>query len=367
MNTGFLSFIICLLFLISAQSVFASTDFDQQKDEQKKEEPNTNKTAPEQQIRPYPFMPSIFQTMDMFQKAMESMDNKIGYTRKEDSKVKVGGYIQTQFKVTAYTNEFNIKRARGKIFGNVTEDISYKLMVDAFSERILKDAYIDFNIYPLLNFRFGQFKVPFGLEGVESSTIILPINRSLVTTNLYQERDIGIEANGKSENNKFAYAVAVINGSGENTADRDNYKDVAARSGVYVFNLFTVGASGHWGRFYNSLLEDYQDKYRMGLDADYFNDYFKFTGEYIQGKNDTLNGKDNTEIGWYILFSSKYLYPFEPLIRYEYWDEGDSNIKQTTLGLNYYFIADTRLMLNYEMRNLLSGDNTFLAQVQIVF
>ena len=311
-------------------------------------------------------MPPIYQTMNMFQKALESMDNKISYAKKEESKIKVGGYIQAQFKAMGYTSGFNLNRAKGKIFGNITDDISYQLMVDAVAEKVLKDAYIDFSMYPMLKFRFGQFKIPFGLEGVESSTIITTINRSLATTNLYQGRDLGIKISGEAENNKFAYAIAIVNGSGENTIDRDNYRDVVGRFGLYAFKLVTVGMSGHWGKFYNSLLRDDQDKYRIGIDADYFNDYFKCTGEFIQGKNDTLNGKDNTEIGWYILFSSRYLYPFEPLIRYEYWDEGDSNIKQTTLGLNYYFIADTRLMLNYEMKNLLSGDNTFLARVQIV-
>jgi hypothetical protein len=317
-----------------------------------------------QQYPPYMFMPPVYNTLDMFQKALDAMDTKIGFSKKEEPRVKISGYFHTRFRSMLDANEFSMVRARGKMHGNIVDYISYQLMLDAVSEKVLKDAFVDFNFYPFLKFRIGQFKVPFGSEGVEEVTQIKTINRSLVTTNLYQYRDIGIEAMG--ENKRFKYGIGIFNGSGENSGDRDNYKDIIGRFGWYLQDSFTIGMSGHYGKFYNNLDKEYQEKYRAGIDVDYSDKYFHIQGEYIYGENNTVTQISGKASGWYILFSSRYFYPYEPLIRYEYYSS-NTTVKQTTIGINYYFIADIRLMLNYEMRNLLSGDNTFLAQLQVVF
>lgn len=366
-----MNIILLTLFFIFT-SIGFSWSIPSDPDEQKNEKSAPQEQHPEQQFSPYPFMPPIYQTLDMFQKALETMDNKMLLPRKEESKVKVGGYIQTKFQATGFSNEFSISRARGKIFGDIADEISYQLMIDAVSGNILKDAYADFDLYPALKFRIGQFKIPFGLEGVESSTTILTINRSLVTTGLYHGRDIGLRVSGESGNGKFVYAMVIFNGSGSNVADRDTYKDVAGRFGINIINSVNLGMSGQFGIFYNSLVRDYQNKYRIGIDMNYTTNYLKLQSEYIQGKGDIspLEVFDAAN-GWYILCSSnKYFYPFEYLVRYEYWNRSigfDNSIKQTTIGLSYYFIADTRLMLNYEMKNLISGDNTFLVVFQLTF
>jgi phosphate-selective porin OprO/OprP len=94
------------------------------------------------------------------------------------------------------------------------------------------DANIGVNVSKALQFKFGKFKVPVGLELLQSDSWAFFAERSLVT-NLVPNRDLGIQASGDVFDGELNYTVGVFNGVSDagssSNADVDNDKDLAAR------------------------------------------------------------------------------------------------------------------------------------------
>ncbi len=85
----------------------------------------------------------------------------------------------------------------------------------------LVNAFIDFDIHPLLQLRTGQFLLPFGIEGPQPIFLNPSIERSnairrLNTFSMF--RDVGIQISGHYS--IFDYAVALVNGKGANQPEQ---------------------------------------------------------------------------------------------------------------------------------------------------
>lgn len=86
----------------------------------------------------------------------------------------------------------------------------------------LSDYYIDWVPSALIGIKFGQFKVPFLLQQLTSSTKQQFIDRSLATGFFDFSRDIGINVHGSVLNKKLNYSVFAMNGDGANSFNRNN-------------------------------------------------------------------------------------------------------------------------------------------------
>ena len=56
----------------------------------------------------------------------------------------------------------------------------------------LRDAYVTWQALRDLGIRFGQMKVPFGKQRVVSSSSLQMVDRSIVTSELNMDRDVGL-------------------------------------------------------------------------------------------------------------------------------------------------------------------------------
>jgi hypothetical protein len=201
------------------------------------------------------------------------------------------GRIHTQYNTTSVPGElatqFIVRRARFVAEVKVNDVVDGKVEPDFGEGKIdLKDAYVRFNLAPALRLKFGQFKRPFDIFQLHSSTETLIIERAgdirgvstcagpggLCTFSRFSERlkyadrDVGVMVDGTSASGKVSYAVSMTNGAGRNTGDENGTKSYSGRVELQPTGRIRLG--GHLGihDYVNDVTTD--DDYAVAAGAD---------------------------------------------------------------------------------------------------
>ncbi len=159
-----------------------------------------------------------------------------GYTwQTEDgaNTMNIGGRIQVR-----YTNEdfdsvrgeddksdFEAKRVRVHIKGQVFNDVKYKFQADFGDGRSgdnLKDAVLTYARIPEAQISAGQFKTRLGHQEYTSSGKQTFVDRNIATKMFDFGRDVGVMLHGVVADNKFEYNVGVFNGEGEGGSNKND-------------------------------------------------------------------------------------------------------------------------------------------------
>ena len=119
---------------------------------------------------------------------------------------------------------------------------------------------------PFARIRVGQFKVPFSLSSLVSSSQLDLINRPLAVDNLVNQYDIGLMLFGGFWRERIEYAAGAFNGQSRNQPETDNGKDFTGRivlapfrhSGRRLVENTFLGASGASGRRSGTLHGEYK-------------------------------------------------------------------------------------------------------------
>lgn len=138
--------------------------------------------------------------------------------------------------VPGANDTFTLRRVRPIFEGTVFGIHDFRFTPDfAGGKTVIQDAYVESRFHPAAKLKVGKFKVPIGLERLQSASDIRFVERPL-PTNLVPNRDLGVQLAGDIAGGKLNYALGVFNGvldggSSENLSDSDNNgdKDVAAR------------------------------------------------------------------------------------------------------------------------------------------
>jgi hypothetical protein len=201
------------------------------------------------------------------------------------------GRIHAQYNTTSMPGElatqFVLRRARFVAEVRVNDVVDGKVEPDFGDGKIdLKDAYVRFNLAPAFRLKFGQFKRPFDIFQLHSSTETLIIERagdirgvstcagpgglcafSRFSEKLkYSDRDIGVMVDGASTSGKVSYAVSMPNGAGRNFDDENGTKSYTGRVELQPTGKLRLG--GHLG------IHDYvndvttNDEYAVAAGAD---------------------------------------------------------------------------------------------------
>lgn len=139
-------------------------------------------------------------------------------------------------------------RVRPTIEGTVGGIYDFRLTPDFGQGRtVLQDAYVTARFKPGFQVTAGKFKLPVGLERLQSANDIRFVSRAFPTS-LAPNRDLGVQIAGNVPDERLAYAVAWTNGtndggSSESLGDVDvnNGKDLTGRLFALPF-----GASDHF-------------------------------------------------------------------------------------------------------------------------
>jgi hypothetical protein len=180
----------------------------------------------------------------------------------------------------------------------------------------------------------GQFKIPVSLEALQSSAKLLFPERSIVTREYGDRRDIGIRID-KKIGDFFYYYAGIFNGQGQNVTDTDHAKDLALRLEAYPITGLTIGGVAYGTVF------DRTGNVRDRLEGDlrYEGQGLIVQGEYIHGwtgpKTRRLEGH-----GAYGAIGYTILDTVQPVFRSGVLDTNMGNIPpqtQAESGSQYFF------------------------------
>ena len=280
--------------------------------------------------------------------------------------IQLSGYTQVRYRFlqeAGKMDEFDIRRARLDVRGNINPYFAYRLQTDFAGSPKLLDAYAEIKIFDYLNFTIGQAKIPFSFENLASSNKMESIDRSQVVEALVGRgkdvignqngRDIGVQVGGsfgKFQNRfLFDYKIGVFNGSGINQDDKNKNKDIVGRFIAHPVKGFDLGGSFYSGTgTFGSPLAS-QDRNRYGFEVNYEFRRFFVRGEFIHGKDGATDRS-----GWYAQ-TGYYLIPakLQLIAKYDTYDPNTDVTRNVTtaylLGGTYQFNNWSRIQAGFSL------------------
>lgn len=235
----------------------------------------------------------------------------------ESFRLKIRGYVQADGrfftdnkKDIGTTDTILLRRARPIVEGTVFNDFDY-IFVPSFDAGVaaVQDAAVEYKYFPKARIKVGKFKVPVGLERLQSD-----VNNSFVElgypTALVPNRDMGAQVSGDIWDGSLSYAVGVFNGTADGASvdtDNNNEKEIAARLFARPFQSTDIaplqglgaGIAATYGHQEGATLPTYRSpgqaaifNYVSGVSADgpharlspqfyYHWDSFGLLGEYV--------------------------------------------------------------------------------------
>lgn len=305
-------------------------------------------------------------------------------------RITISGYAQAGFTYNSNqspSNEFDLKRVVVTARGEITDRWSATLMANFKTGKML-EFYTDYEFFPFLQVKFGQFKTAYTLENMISSSDIDIISGgaqsvrylaggdgSDIMHGANSGRDLGVMVHGNFVYGLLNYELGVMNGQGMNRSDRNSHKDFVGRFTFNVFDVLKLSTSFIQGKG-NALVDNpgfgiaegqnYR-RNRRSFGVDFVSPIFDLRSEYLRGKDGSVKSK-----GAYVTTNIHVLPKFDIIASFDYFNKhrqiGD---KQTDYigGLQYWFYPKCRLQAQYVFShsNLHKNNNAILAQLQVAF
>lgn len=317
--------------------------------------------------------------------------------------VTLTGRVHTQFNTSSVTgadfSEFLVRRARATIEVELNDFVSGKIQPE-FGEgsTSLRDAYVELNFDPSFQVKFGQFKRPFDIFELTSSTQILVVERaggirgvsdcagpggicslSRFTEKLgFSDRDVGMIVEG--ETGKATYAFSVTNGVGANLEDENGTKSYTGRVGVAASEKVKIAGNLGVHDYVNPVTGS--DDYALAAGADIevgnFTEGFHLQAGVVAGQNwaspDAVGDASNF-LTLQAIASNKtpvrdnrYVSHIEPVARISWGDPdrdtADDGGLLLTPGLMVHFIGRNKVAANIDIYIPSTGDTEWSFKFQ---
>ncbi|MBI5078839.1 hypothetical protein HZB08_02330, partial [Candidatus Saganbacteria bacterium] len=252
-------------------------------------------------------------------------------------------------RVRCNSETFGISRARVRIWGEVTPDVSFLIQPDFAAAATggvagFADVYAELR-HPVCTLRFGQFLLPFAYDSSKYKVIYGGGAGPAHYNAVMSARDYGLRFTGVvPELPGFYYDLALVNGTGT-AADVNKNKDVVGRIN-YKNNFFDIGLSGCYGKAgtAETLKKD------AAVDIEYKFNPYQLVAEYVVGGSAAAAAKlQESSLQLSAAFGD-----YEPLIKYELYDPdvnatGDG-VNTLTWGIGYLFDKNTKFIVNYNIK-----------------
>ena len=190
---------------------------------------------------------------------------------------KLGGYFIGKYAYTSQEGKhsgtgFSQRLMRFYVDGKILGDFAYRIQVQTNNDKFhVKDYFLEWQKYPELRVKFGQYKRAFGFENPMNPWDVGVGDYSQLTKLLTGHSDyIGAESSsnggrdqglqlqgdlfpiGKDGHRLLHYQVMLANGQGINTSDADSRKDVLGTLQLQPVKGLFVGFFGWTGSFTDS-------------------------------------------------------------------------------------------------------------------
>lgn len=165
----------------------------------------------------------------------------------KEFKMSLNGRVQADYRqfsspATTKSNTFDIRRGYLGVKGKFYKNIEFETTADfAKSTTVMTDYWVNLNYWEQVQLKFGQFKMPMGMEELGSSRFINFQERSMAMS-LVPSFDRGIQLHGIPSKG-ITYALAISNGNMTNTGLQNTTEPTggsAANDGKDVTGRFTV-------------------------------------------------------------------------------------------------------------------------------
>jgi len=345
-------------------------------------------------------------------------------------RVRLGGQAQIQFNTTSVDEEeifpfidpdedipasmFETRRIRLSVAFEIADWITGRIQPDlALGDLDLADAWVNLEFDEAVQLRIGQFKKPFSLLFLTSSSLILPIERGVRIRALdlallrdgvpltvldgtavlgeeqrmldalgYLGREIGVALHG--DVGRWGYDIGIFNGSGADKLDENDGKSAAGRveyrfSGVPA----RLGLAGSYretrDRLFGGPRRDLAGV-AVSLDGewgDFFRPGLHVLGEVVLGEN-LVDGERlwGAQV-WLALFRAlrgRRVEGIEPVFRLSYGNPSSARDDEgwlITPGVNVYLFRRNRLSLNWDAyvpgARGADAEHALRAQAQVYF
>jgi len=278
------------------------------------------------------------------------------------------------------TSTFNMRRMELKVSGDLVKGkLGYVAMIDPISKTVLvnetggsnkiinvaQDLFFTYTFSKKAKVTFGQFLYPITREGLAPTEYLHFAERSAVGSVVGDKRDIGVQLSG--DISFVNYAIAVINGNGQDFIDDNQQKDFASRIVFKPISSLEFGGSIYFGTA--KLNESNVKKQRFAVELEFSQNNWGLIGEFARKVDGTFKAQ-----GYYGTFYYKVKSNIEAAVRFEQWDTdidlGNKTQNIFSFGAGYYlFNNHLKLLLNYTLinQNEMKATGEVIGGVQIAF
>lgn len=293
---------------------------------------------------------------------------------------RLSGYVQAGYEWSDESSSFFIKRVRLDLRGALARTLDYRVQLEFASSPKIVDAYLHYKPFRQLNFKLGEYKIPFTIE----NTDYVPLKFELIEYPLALQRlmgfaepiggryvggamqggetlkdtgrDMGLTLHGSffpcGERALLSYDVGVFNGAGINLRDNNRSKDVVARLTLRPVRGLTLSGSWYGGEYGADCLE----RQRVSAGVCYDRGRGVVRGEWIGGRTGYAATEEYAagtfdSSGWYVLGGVRLTPTLMPVVRYDTLlsDTASDDSRQTnwTAGILWQPVRYLRCQLNY--------------------
>lgn len=302
------------------------------------------------------------------------------HTARLDRIPRISGYVQAGYEWSDGSSSFFIKRVRLDLRGDIARKLDYRVQLEFASSPKIVDAYLQYRPFRQLNFKLGEYKIPFTIE----NTDYVPLKFELIEYPLALQRlmgfaepiggryvggamqggetlkdtgrDMGLTLHGSffpcGERALLSYDVGVFNGAGINLRDNNRSKDVVARLTLRPVRGLTLSGSWYGGEYGADCLE----RQRVSAGVCYDRGRGVVRGEWIGGRTGYAATEEYAagtfdSSGWYVLGGVRLTPTLMPVVRYDTLlpDTASADSRQTnwTAGILWHPVKYLRCQLNY--------------------
>lgn len=302
------------------------------------------------------------------------------HTARLDRIPRISGYVQAGYEWSDESSSFFIKRVRLDLRGDIARKLDYRVQLEFASSPKIVDAYLQYRPFRQLNFKLGEYKIPFTIE----NTDYVPLKFELIEYPLALQRLMGfaepiggrmvggvmqggetlkdtgrdmgltlygtlVECEGRA---LLSYDVGVLNGAGINLRDNNRSKDVVARLTLRPVRGLTLSGSWYGGEYGADCLE----RQRVSAGVCYDRGRGVVRGEWIGGRTGYAATEEYAagtfdSSGWYVLGGVRVTPSLMPVVRYDTLlsDTASDDSRQTnwTAGILWHPVKYLRCQLNY--------------------
>src|SRR5262249_14814425 len=144
-----------------------------------------------------------------------------------NNKINVGGYVHFDGRYflnskDSGVSQFLFRRARLDLRGKFLKYFEFRFLPDfAGGQGVIQDAYLHVNYVPWARIQAGKYKVPVGLERLQSANAIMFIERAQ-PTGLVPNRDLGFMLWGQPFYGALEYEFGIFDGTVDGGSDNND-------------------------------------------------------------------------------------------------------------------------------------------------